>query len=591
MLKARTLKWRSRALYFILSAILVIYELVRLPKKQSSNELIGEITIVFFLYIAFLCVIAGLFSMLKIPVDKKTISVINIICVIAFELYTKKRSKQQIYIDITDIVAYLLLAVFCLFICINRFTPNLNLVFETSDPAVHMKLIMDFIQNKAVSALYIQQVEFGLIISSLKHLFWKADIYKGFELIYSMNFVFTSWVFYRALRCFCKTNKEKLLAFIMTVVYTIGYPYNDFLFGFCYLQMTINIICVLFIITYEYLYSEIEGNYYKLALMCLCTAVGVGYTLFVPITFLAVLCCVTQKYLDNNKRIISIKYVLDNIIIFLLPTIIILWTVFFSTESDMMGGLIFEGYIYRNLFSDFSLYVFPLLFLYMSRREKNMFSYLFVLSLLYVGVLFLKMVTNQISTYYYYKLNYLLWLEILVLATLSFTFICKEAPKIAISYFIVCIVSYGLFTTNIIQKLSDKNILFSPYVDTSSTYRIYEFNKTIAERNTTIPKELIEICDLVNNQGESIAYVGDITYKYWFEALTNQRFINLDVNVDAIKTGGYCKYVVIEKNIEGVDYEDSIFANNVIFENDFGYIVGMNEYLGNGIDILKTNWY
>ena len=65
---------------------------------------------------------------------------------------------------------------------------------------------------------------------------------------------------------------------------------------------------------------------------------------------------------------------------------------------------------------------------------------------------------------------------------------------------------------------------------------------------------------------------------YWFEALTNQRFPNLNLVgyndlLQQFLDGQLGRYIIVQKDLPELENDKQTILNRIIYENDYGYIL------------------
>lgn len=579
--------------YLCTSGIFVILCLL-LPRSKKSQNLLVSLPIAIIAYEGYLCLIAGLMTMFHIPVSNNSISIINLVCIAGMVFFfIKKRQFQSYIVKTLDVVFLLLLAAAVLYVFVDRFTSDLLIAFETSDPATHLKNTMNMINNRAVSGMYIGQLINGMFIESLTNIFSGAFIYKSFILQYGINFFMAGYMFWAAMQGFCKNILMRILCFIVTLIYLFGYPYNDFLFGFVYLQMTVTMVCYLFA-TVQIFLSDNGNIYFYCALMSVgCLGVSIGYTLFAPAVYISVLCCIFYKayqgkwlFREKRKIIFSNIFIKVALSVFLLPTILTIYFLIIKSSTKYISALNLEGYIYRNLYSDFLLYIvlatYGMIYSF-KKRKINYFSFLYPVLSIYALYFLIQMLSDNVSTYYFYKFNFLTWLVVLGLFVVGLSEIMEEQKILSycmIAYIgLLCIVQFSQFEIT----WNGKDSLYMPYTDAKAFFRIFSQNKICEERRSQIPEGLIEVCDIVNknslNMDEQPLFIANYTYFYWYEALTNQRFPKKYVQTsskDLLEQyiyGMHGKTAIIEKDSKGLEKYQIFIDSYTVYENDYAYII------------------
>lgn len=576
------------------SAIVILFMLYK--KNDQKVNLWRALAMSIVAYECYLCMIAGIMTVVHIPVDAYTVSMVNLIMLIIFVGgIVRNKEIQRYYIPICDTVFIIFLVILCGYIFLTRFTPELKIVFETSDPGVHLKMAMNFVNKKAVDGMYIGQLINGLFIESLLEKFQGAFIYKSFILQYGINFFVAAYIFWAVLQKYIKCLTMRVIGYIVTIVYILGYPLNDLLYGFVYLQMSITIIIYLICLMQDYFEGKEKDWLYGSLIGMGCLGVSIGYTLFAPPVYIAVLGGIAYKTYQDRFRNDTIgigwkkTFVLRSIYIFLMPTFLTVWLVLIiykiNNISTGYGAALTsaEGAIYRNLYSDFLLYFIPATYgfvMMLKKRKIDLLSFLIPVFGVYYFVFLYLMLHAQISTYYFYKFNYVVWMFVLILFVIGMQFFWE---KERILFGIVLIGGIGIsiiYFSGIEKKYSKENILYMPFCDADSFFRVNSFNKVLMSNASQMSEGLVDICNIVNNLENTTetVFVGYWQDLYWYEALSNQRFdgfnlLTSEIIIEQFMTGKHGEYMVVQKGTEGVEDYLSYIENGLVYENDYAWLV------------------
>lgn len=582
---------------YLISVVILFGTFILLPKTDKQQNIFVWLPISIVAYECLSSFFCGAMTIVHIPANTYSVAFCNV-CLGTFFLYTiiKRHTVQKYYASIEDTVFVIVYIMIVFAIWVNRFTPDIMIKFATSDPANHLKFAMNFVNNEAVDGMYVGQATNGLFIESLLRVFSGADVYKSFIIKYGVNFCVSGLVFYSAAIGYANKFVEKIIVYSTTYIYILGYPYNDMLFGFVYLQLTITIIAYIFAVLR--IYQVTGDNVIYLVLLSLgCLGVGVGYTLFAPIVFVAVLLCIGMKayqekwLLRESKKFFNIRFVKTGFGIFLIPTLFTIWflivqPMFSDRLTNYGSALNIEGYIYRNLYSDFLLYlVFAIygIVVCVKRKEADLPSIMLLLGGIYYLFFFLKMVHNEVSTYYFYKINYVLWLVVLICFVRGAVTIFRMNKGFILCYFIGILLLAILDFTGIEYKYQSQNINNVPFVEANTFFHVYEYNHGLVNNSIEISSDFVEISNEVNknysNKG-NVMFIGDaIEYIYWYEALANQRmpdgynWMTPDMIVDGFSKGVYGKYIVVEKQSEAYQKNQTLFDDmEKVYENGYAFI-------------------
>lgn len=580
---------------YLSSAVILIIAFMLLQKFEKRQNFWRSLAMAIMAYECYLCMIAGVMTVIHIPVDIYSVSVINIASIVCIGIIIyKKRKVQSYYINIFDSIFVFFLAMLVGYLFVSRFTTDLKIIFQTSDPGTHLKMAMNFVNTKSVDGMYIGQLMNGLMIESLIKIFPGELAYKSLIIQCGINLFMAGMAFWAVVQRYGSNMVLRLLTFVVTVAYVLGYPYNDMLYGFVYLQMTITVVCFLIALMQDYVYEKVNIWLWGVLVGASCLSVSIGYTLFAPPVYISVLLFVAYKaYRENWLKTdsgfpLNKKFILCALDIFLLPTFLTLWIILIlpkinGTATDYGVAMLLEGAIYRNLYSDFLLYAIPAFYgivCGVKKRKLNLLSFMFPIFGIYYLFFLFRMLMDKVSTYYFYKLNYLFWMLLLV----SFVIGMKELIHREKTFFasIMCgmILLAAIYISGFESNCQNKNINYLPYADTNSFFRIYNCNKEFEEAPIQMADGLVEVSGVVNRKykEQDVVFVGYWQDVFWYEALTNQRFPGLHYYTYAevfemFKAGQYGEYAVIKKDSEGLEAYQQLIQDKAVYENEYAYII------------------
>lgn len=589
-------------LYFTTSGILVALSLL-LKKSERKQNALRSLIMAIIAYECYLCLLAGVLTTLHIPVSAATVSVCNICCIVGTGLLLYKQKQIQSYfVDYKDMLFLLFLGGIIAFLFIQRFTPDMDrILFGTSDPATHLKMAMNFIHNKAVDGMYIGQLINGLFIDSMRIIFSDELIYKSFLIQYGFNFFLSGAMLWAVLQKYQTGAVMRLFVYAVTIAYTLGYPYNDFLYGFVYLQMTITVICYLIGLMQDFMEKPANIWVWGIFTGAGCLAVSIGYTLLAPPVYLSILGLVAykahqEKWLTASRRFLfSRRFLLCALNIFFIPCFLTIWIIFVlpaihgSLPSYGFAMSATEGAIYRNFFSDFLLFVVPAIYGIVSRyklKKVSLLSFLWPIFGVYYTLFLTLMLSGKITTYYFYKLNYLLWMLLICSFTVGMHALWKKEKALFVILISPLLLLTGIYSSGFEEKLREADMNRIPFADSAAFFRVYAFNTTLQENSYLISDGLIDICSKIHDAKEidSAVFIGYWQDLYWYEALTDQRFDGLHFYtytdlMERFQAGEYGAYAVIQKKKtrkKMKPYRDYIDAH-LIYENKDVWLIQRNE--------------
>lgn len=495
---------------------------------------------------AYACAAGGVLTAISVPTNALAIAIANLAAGGLLATYIRKTKKvQKFYFDFADTVAVLAVAIVVGMIAFHRFTPQFLLNFETEDPSSHIKFIVDTLKLDTVIGegefMYVGQFTNALFAEFFMPFLESYQVYIPYIVKLVINFFFSGVMFYACISLFFDHKKiaPSLLAIGCTLVFLLGYPLNDLMFGFTYLQYTITIVSLIAFTAEYFAKGDLPQIWTTVTLSMLCLCVSLGYTLFAPAVYFALFFTITVLHLRTNKFQISWKWVWKycgvQLKIFLFPTALtaLFYFVLGNRNFDSVSALSLNGYVYRNLYSDFVLFL-PLAiwaFITLTKRKENIFVWsVSVVLAVQTMFLLLFMVKGSVSSYYYFKINYFIWLVVLLLASIALLLLEKQYKMFVASLCTAFVFLAGMFYSQFDLKLWNAGIQTTPgpYSLTETWFRIYDTNRSFLSRTNAVPDDIFEMGKAVSIDSESRADPPQMTVflgtsRNWFRAISGQR--------------------------------------------------------------------
>ena len=388
---------------YALTVLILFISFILIKKTDKKLNILGftAITIgVLFCYNTFVCYVLTFFV---IPVTLLNLSIINlIVSVILIFLIIRKKQTQAYEIHKIDILYILLLLVAVLIISYLNFGFPFNIKYETGDPSVHYLTADMFCKNDSLlitdkDEVYgsfttrktVSYVNSGLIMKCFNGVIDSYYNYNIFIVFGIFVLFITAWAMYTTISTFSIDNKTRFLAFIVSLIYTMGYPLNSFLFGFEYLSMGILLICLIFDMVHYFKVKELKIAYIVMIFALLNFGVFSAYYMFVPFLYPALWLYFCIDSYEKDKSIFTKKNILLLVTTLLIPFflgliyhiipeiygVIINSAIDSETllkySSNLVGsGLATYGYIYVNLYSNMLL-LLPMAIYFIVKKWKE----------------------------------------------------------------------------------------------------------------------------------------------------------------------------------------------------------------------------
>lgn len=574
--------------FFVISFLFMYSGVLTVKKSDKKENIVVWAVPSLFISFFFLAIAMSVINLVGIPVNLISGGILCLFVGCVFWYFAGFNKKRQVFFfSFTDLISSLVIVFVALYYGFSQFGSSLVPIYETSDPAQHIQMAMNVVNTGNLSKLFFAPLMNSFAIRIASFAVPVIKFYKVF-IIADMAFFALSGVSFYSLAA-SKTDSliKKIFAAILTVLYMLGYPLNNMVFGFCYLGISISIISVIIFILSKYENDNANNLFYELALMGACLSLAMSYILFAPAVFIGVFIIIARKC-TRNHGLFSLFHITKQLKVFLVPSLLSIYYFGVRGESTPLTALGTEGYIYRDLISNFLFLIFPVIaFLMSSIADKKLSISAVFLSLfgLYSFATFVLMYKGIISTYYFYKASYVLWFLCFYIAFEFADSFEKGKLYMPVCYLLTVIMLFCISESKIEQKLQTKNPNINNRTAVWDLFDIYHFNTTRifnpnnAERTVDFSKRL-ELYQYVLNccsPDNDVYLVDNWLNVYWYEAITNQRFSKyLWVNPDDFsKFYNSCEYAVIIKDSE--EYTDNLelFGTelNKVFENEKGFVV------------------
>lgn len=607
------------SLFYLISIVLLVILFLSFKKNEREINFINYLVLSFVLIICLNTFLTYIMSIVHLPINLFTLSLINFIFCGVFYYLTKKYGKQKYYYDKKQILACIVIGVVIFSIGLIR-TGFLNVLsYETTDSATHFCMAFDFYNSNALltdntlydlyggfaSSMTISYVNIGILFKFASSFVSEWAFFKLFILFDILMLVLAGELFYCTIHKFLKDKERLLVVFIaIAIFYTLGYPLNNFLFGFFYLGISVIIANVLLMIFDDLNFQELGKNkysiYISIILFLLNFSLFFGYYLFIPVVYAAEFIFIFLQYFKKRK-ILSIEYLIFNSITLFLP--FILGFIYFLLPNFLSGGgsgdaispLLAEGYIYRDLYSNFVIMIpFILYYVHWTFKNKKYDINLIVLFILLVFLLiiFIMGMFGKSASYYYYKNYYILAPIMFIIFAKAISLLYSETTHSFIySCFITIMVLFVGFYMDIDARVMARNHLFNPSPKLNSYFDIYANNKIFYNREGVYNEKQLETIkfylennDEIKDENGIIPVKGNLMQKYWFYAITQHNpnfnstnnlydFYDESLNLEAYLESDFSYYICFDMDEINKIKNGSLENCIILFENDSSIIL------------------
>lgn len=608
---------------YIISLISLMASFILIKKTQKKLNILGFIAITIGLMFCYNTLVCYILTFFTIPITLLGLLIINfIITIILLFFIIRKKQIQSYEIKKIDLLYISLLGIAVLIVAYLNFGFPFNIKYETGDPSVHYLTAEMFAESDSLlitqnDEVYggfstrktVSYVNAGLLMKCFDGIIDSYYNYYIFIIFGIFVLFMTAWAMFTTISSFAIDKKTRFLAFVVSLIYTMGYPLNSFLFGFEYLSMGIFLICLIFDMVYYFKNNELKTGYIVLMFLLLNFGLFSAYYMFVPFVYSALWIYFCMHSYEKDKTIFSKKNILLLVSTLLVPFFLgFIYHIapqiygviinsnlnpdtMFNFSSHLIDkGLSVYGYIYVNLYSNLILLLPIPIYLIIKKWKENKFAIMnMIFCIGFIEILLFGFLIDKVSIYYLSKNYFALWFILFYLNYKGLVEIYKKNKKLPFaftSFYVILIILNLLFVYTPLEN-RELNENEKP----TTVVEVFGANKTIIKNKVT---------DLYDGELEILKYfkdnisyenkvevVGDMEQGYWAYTLT--RYVN---NKDDKITGRgqyglTMKMVRTLKDIDDADYiiyfnRTSLYKalqqrihklGNVIFENEYGGIV------------------
>lgn len=578
--------------FFVLSFLLAF---VCLFLTKKSEKVLNATSWLLLSLLAVICmgfVVAGIIGLLPVPINLLTMSIIYLVIGLGFliPLLLKKRIQKyrwNIY-DILCIIAFALLA----YVIRRVIFGDYCFVFKNSDAAVHFENAMHIVRKQKLSGMYFGSLYTGIMIEIFQPFVSELNYYKVFILADSLALMAELMFFFVLIRDYLDKKWKKALGLILCMFYLGGYPMVSYVQHFFYWGICAMLVGFVLLMVRYYRTKEIDRRWSVLFLMLGCAGVFLCYMLFVPMTYIATFLSLVVIAKQEGK-VFTWRNVGLAFRIFLLPCVIGLYYCyfqwFFKSGMSVSGVMQSDGGTYAELYINFVL-MFPLLVYWVIRRikEKEITENLvfFLSFIVFILGAFVLVYIGKFSTYYYYKLYYLLWLMCFVVILLACIELAKRQWEMLVSLGVLVGFLGIMYSGKLDEKIMEKTTLTQSN-HSQQFFDVYHFNRLRFGIATLYDDRLLDFCEytIENREGKRkkmplLADMDTYGYAYWYDAITGQhsfkyygwchKFTEIQEKIDS----GACDYMVVlnfsDIYMNNKEYFDSF---DRVMENEIGFII------------------
>lgn len=460
---------------YILTSLALIISYLLLNKSEKKENLIHSVIISVILFLTYNIFITQVMFFVHLKSTLLNLAIVNIAFSAVFitkEIKTK--TIQKYYINKLDIIAVIIILGLAITIVIMNYGTNIAVKHAVTDAATHYFASDDFYRYstlfsressdtiKWLNTPYLMTgayVNTGIFLKLFKGIIDETFLVKLYFIFDMFIWMLSGLLMYTALSTNFKNKKHQILALVLTIFYMLAYQLNSLFAGFSYLGVGLDIIIGIIII----MKSEIKTNYKISSLFLLNLGIMFSYYYFAPVLFLAQLWYILATNKKQNIKIFSKQNIFEILITLVIPGLI--GGIYFigyplmqanNKAFDYVGAIATDGFIYEDLIMN----IFPYLLLsevyiiYIAFKKKNTFiDKLLYLTVIFTLLIYMLMRLEFVSSYYYYKIYYMLFLVLTVSSyEILKIFVDKGKNVTIIVSGVLIIYSFGIFSAMILDK-------------------------------------------------------------------------------------------------------------------------------------------
>lgn len=479
---------------YLLSNIFLVISFIKYKKSDNKLNLIHWIFISIMLLFCYNSFIALILSTLSIPVYLISVTICNIVISSIFVIINKGK-KQEYFKDKRDIITTIILGVITIIIAIFRFGIPFNIAYETCDPGVHFWTSKDFyeqsfllnkVTDKTVVNFETRQAasytNVGLMFKMASPFVDDFNLYIVY-ILYDIFMLFMAGMMFYIIISDTKSRGKFILSIAISILYFTGYPLNNMVFGFFYSGHAITLIATIYALMKYYGDTNFNKKVFIFLLAILCFGLFFTYYFYAPVVFMTLLLYMAYKDKISGKKIISVEFILKNILIFgaacLFGFLYYIVPNLGDPSTSISTQVNLDGYFYNNIFSNFTLLI-PIIilsFIYCIKHKNIKLEHIMLIFLLiFMGIIAVLVISLKAKGYYLSKNYYLLWLVtfIIVADTIIKNFDKYKTFIMVYNIFTIGIIVLTVF--NVEQKMIDLEDWYINKTTASNLFPVYRWN-------------------------------------------------------------------------------------------------------------------
>lgn len=589
---------------YVITAIILIISYLLMKKKEEKQNIIYSIIISAIIFLAYNIFICTIMFFINIKSTLLNLSITNLIFA-SMPIYQIKKSKkiQKYYLNKLDLIAVIIILVATISISILNYGTNIAIKHGVTDAATHFFAADDFYKYSTfltrensdnvkwlglsylMPGAYINTGILFKICASFINEVYFVKLYFIFDIFI---WILSGLLMYTLLSIGKNDKKDKILAIIFTFFYVLAYQMNSLFAGFSYLSLGLDVILGILIV----MKLNILPKYKNIMIFLLNIGIMFSYYYFAPVIFLAVFWDILRNNKKQGIKIFSLNTFADIIETLFIPGmlgvayfIILPITGTAPSGIDHVSAIKVDGFIYENFITNILPYVFisEIFLIFNSVRKRESFlDKILLLSVLFWVIAFCGYKLELISSYYFYKIYYMLFI-ILVASTFEMVKIFTEQNRIIkiLVYLMIVIYSIGIGVAMVTkQNLFIFDIYSNNGAEIQSKYALikekeFKLFEYYNENINTINNDNTLWCLPQGNVGRD-RWIYSITKNGYClnEVLTKDKNITID---NFLKKNKYKYFVLLKNDYNGdydkIDEQAKQYNLKILIQNSAGMIL------------------
>ena len=555
-------------IYIITTLILYVLVLI-LKKSEQKLNICAQTIVTFVLYTCYDLLTCYILTFINIPINMISLTIANILLIVITTIkIIKDKQIQKFFIDKKDIIFLIVLLIIATAIVHKQYGNIDNIKYYSTDAREHYNASKLFYKT---NSLMIKQDSYegfmpyvytneGLIYKALEPIIGEFNLYKVFIISDTCIWILAPIIFYLLMKKKANTWIKFGIISIASIIYALGYPLNSMLTGFHYLQAGINLILLVWLVIQE---NNVKSSYKMLSVTLINIGAILSYNLFAPFVYVAEFVYYIYENYKENGKLINKKLLKSTFITLILPGMLGLIYFVFPTllaGNNPVKGIENEGYIYRNMWSTFILFI-PFSIYYIMQKVKHKeidFDIVIILSsIIYSIIIFCLYKANMMSSYYYCKMNYILWAVLIYMSTMGLLCFYDKRKINKVIAIVLVILYLGIM----VLSIKDIRYIFKgDYIDKekeniTTIMGIFNINRTLLEMPSLISKQEIQCLEYVEDNIDSSKTLFLVIPRQedWKQVMLYKHephstdFSNIDKEIGKWNNGEY-EYIVLFKN-------------------------------------------